>query len=326
MMRPLVRFVTPVLLSVFVVAAVPAAAGSFFFQPEVTYLDFDDADLVFAVDGEVGDTISTGRANRLDPDHEIGYRLALGYRWENAWDVAFRYGMIDSDDSGSVTNSRGVLFPTLTHAADTMGFGTAAVATSGLDTELSTVDLEAGYFWGDRKRNHGRVFFGVRAAWFEQEQLTSYFSASTSPFDLYTVDTDADWSAYGLRVGVEGVAALRGSDHWRFLGSLSVSGLDGDTDVDHHEIFTSTSASTLVDLHGDYSETHFVVEASLGVGFVVERATSTFAFEFGYEYASWGDLVTAQGFNVDANDSALGNQGQEDVTLQGAFLRFRWEW
>ena len=322
--------------------ATSAAANGFFVEPEAVFLKFREAELPFAVEGEIGDTIDDGSVIELDHDYETGFRIGLGYSWEGWWDVTARYTHVSGRERGSADDSNGMLWATTTHPLDSV-FNTDDYMRieSELELDLDYTDIEIGKTWNCENGGKVRLFFGARLSWFDQDSASIHFEQETV---WEVTETWLDWKGWGPLVGVSGHLPLGQESGWSVFGTVAASLQFGDVDGRYFNVYVPNStmkADTEIVTYSyldDGDSTATVIEGRVGFGWEKHFDRVTFGLRFGYEYQAWNDLATTVSLIRDATadvlrDSKADDSGRgehisanEDVKVHGFFFGLSWVW
>jgi hypothetical protein len=277
----------------------------FYFAPELVALQFDNSDTEFGTDATSGDTAS------VDTDHDLGWRLGLGYRWANKWDLMFRGTNVNSDESRTIAQA-GVAGIGTTFGA---GFDTAS---ANVDIDYTTLDAEVGYTWGAWERSHLRLFFGPRMIWIDQE-LTSLFDPDTGiAGDRTATNEEMDVEALGLAVGVEGTIAF--NPHWSII--LEAYGGIYNADFENDYIRT-TGDGAVIAATSSMDDDDTIHELGGSLSFQWQRRAfedGMFGIRFGWELSHLDDVPSLSDFAATSGPNFVDDEFDSD----GPFVRFEW--
>jgi hypothetical protein len=277
----------------------------FYFAPELLAYDFESSDVEFGTDATSGDTFS------VDGGHELGWRLGLGYRWGNRWDLVIRGTNVNSSDSRFETAAGPAGIATTFGA----GFDNAA---ADVDIDYTTLDAEVGYTWGAWERSHLRLFFGPRMAWIDQELTTLYDPDTGVAGDRWATNEEQDMDALGLHVGLEGTIAF--NPHWALLLTGGVGAYNGDFENDM--IVTSTDGAVVVGT-SSMDDDDTVTQFDAALAFRWQRQAfedGMFAIRFGWELTHWNDVPSL----TDVGAASGPDFNRDDFEANGPFVRFEW--
>lgn len=336
-------FWAPVMLTGALLAAVatPAAAGGdesgFFIAPEATYFTFTNTDYNYATVGPYDADYLDGRVERLNPDYELGWRLGLGYRWDNNWDFTARWTHTDVESSDSV-QATGDNYLFLDH--DPFEYYNDfynGYAEANASEQLDSFDLTVGRTFTSDGGHSARFFAGLRYARFDQSFDVLYVDNDDSAFedddDAYSSFMDSTWDGWGVIAGAEGHLAIGEKKEWSFYGALTFGVLMGNTDqkrVDADWYYSdypnlSDAYDIIIDTHDSFDSTTTVIEAQAGVEWARQFESVKFGIRFGWEIQSWSGIGTLQHYlGYDQSSGRADSTG--DIGVSGAFLRASWGW
>lgn len=257
----------------------------------------------YAIVGPAGSTL-VGEVKNFDWETTGGYRLSLGYKLAEGWEMAGVYTYVHSKDEQSIAAGRGQqIFPTLSAPITFDGVGGAA-GSSNLD--LDVIDVEFAKRWLACEDVHVRFATGLRIATIQQKQSLAY-DFTRSGFGLSNVNQDIQYDGIGARIG--------GEAWWKVWGNIGLYGkafgslMSGDFNVRVNQ-WVNSGRLLIVDVSDHFQKVVPVTEMGLGLGWHGENLS----FRVGYELQNFFGMVDQIDFNDNATFKPAWRHG--DLTLE----------
>lgn len=324
-----------------VAVGMPAAAADgdssgFFIAPEAVYFSFTESDFNYATIGPFDAEELDGDVKRINNDYNLGWRLGLGYRWDNDWDFTARWTHIDGDASSWVQASGDDYLFLDQDPFEYYDYLYNGYAEADSDQGLDYVDLTVGRTFTSEKGHSARFFAGMRWAQFDQSFDVLYVDNDDDEFDsdddAYSTFQNSDYTGWGVVAGAEGHLALGDQSDWSLFGSVAFAVLMGNTDqdrVDADWYFGDypdlSEADIVIDAHDSFDSTTTSIEAQLGVEWAHQYDGIKTGIRFGWEVQSWSGVGTLQHYTGYDQQSGR-SDGTGNIGLMGAFVRATFGW
>lgn len=241
----------------------------------------------------------------LDLGLDSGFRVSLGHRTTQGWEVGFRYSNISSDDRQ--TFSPGGSQVLAVQSSPATGLTNANSVRASSEFEYDVFDLQAGHWFDASDSLSLMVLGGVRFTSIEHHLQVRYDGGA---FINGLVDVPTDVDAFGLRMGGEG--------HWNVTPGFNLFGRTAlsinTTDITASRRETNAGVTVI----NAAQESHPLVPA-LELALGVRYFTGDWSLAVGYELENWFNLVSPLEFSDNFNGGSLGSS-QRDLGLHGLFV------
>jgi len=243
----------------------------------------DAFDFAITSNDRVG--VVNGELNSLDWKTQSGFRVALGYQFEDGWDATVSYFYLHSSAASSLTApAGGSLYATLTN--NTFDDVSSASAMGNLD--MNVIDLDLGRSFKVAENLNLRLTGGGRVAWIEQQFSAIYNGGSLGAINDF-VSSPVNFTGAGITAAGEGTYAL--TKHFGIYARGKVALLSGTFNNNLTET-NGNGATTFYNIQNKYQEIVPVLET--GIGAVVTK--DHLHFKVGYELYNYFNMVDSLDF------------------------------
>ncbi len=282
-----------------------------------------------------------------DYGSNVGYRIGVGWRFADGWDVGFAYTDFNTSGSASVgdvspignrnpelsiLDSNVFFLDNSDGGADDFLNLEADAARERLTLGFQVYDFEAGRKFCICRTLVLRPMAGIRFADFHYSRNTTYYDwIGANNVDTYSIAKSTSISGVGPRAG--GLLAWNiGGSGFQVIGRGGVSLLVSDVTTRRSDTYFDDSANQTDSISNRNSFTQVIPVAELAVGLKYQIGRLTVSG--GWEVQNWFNVVTdtrQHGF-LDNNgviqtpNSAGISQDRGDIALSGFFLRGGWNY
>ena len=265
----------------------------------------------YAITSEPGAiVISGGEVHELEYAGAPGVRTLMGYQGANGWKIGVGYMMYDTESQGSAEDGLGTLYATRSHPDLNRRAG-VATATSSLDMNMLDLEVQNTLTLGNRAE---LTLLGS----FRWADVGQGFNVEYQGIDFPVggvVDSRADTSGFGLRIGANGRCEL--SDRIYLVAGAETSLLHATTNISLVETAGSTQ---IVDVSDAYSQVLPGLGAHAGAGVQWGQVQ----IELGYEMQAWFDLGDRMSF-LDDQHLGIFSHSNHNLLMDGFYLRLGWD-
>lgn len=267
---------------------------------------------------------------------DSGYRVAVGRRNSEQWDMMFRYTnfstfggkavgaspvTVDTDDVYANLIDRSLADEQIDNGD--FDDGLCEFASESIDLRYDTYDLEFGKQFTTTNIS-ARGFGGFRFGEISQSAYTAYVNLEGDDLDTYTLESNTDMHAWGFRAGGELNHCL-GNSGISLFGRGAFSMMLAEFDVRRKDVAFDADRDPNGDLeirqyrHDYYS---VVPVAELAAGLLYERGS--WSIKAGYEFSNWFNLyqhLNMVGWDdVDGDDTVPVSIDRGDLSFDGWFV------
>ena len=260
--------------------------------------------------------ITHGKAERIKPGYESGFRVGAGYRFKrDAWDFLVSWTDLTSSRRNS-TQAPISGFDLAIWSPASIG-SYASKASGHWDLGYYVFDAELGRNYFVSKALALRPFLGLRGAWIDQKFDVNYHNVGVAAIGTTEVNTRMknDYSAGGVRLGF--------NMEWFFwstfgiYGNISTSLVYGSFAV---KTKVEAAEAQVVHLKSNINRMRPNLETGLGLRWATNWDSCRFSLSLGYEMIQWWNMnqLTKVEFPGAANGFVHRSNG--DLGLQGMTL------
>ncbi|MDJ0651867.1 MAG: Lpg1974 family pore-forming outer membrane protein [Simkaniaceae bacterium] len=254
----------------------------------------------------------------LDFKWDWGLRVGLGYNFEHdGWDFKGQYTRYDTNSSRSVSNGSFVItkLPYLTQlrAAATL----CANAKSQYNLDYKVLNVELGRVYSMSRKLSFRPYWGLKTAWIDQTQMSSYSGISMTSTNSMDIKDDCKFWGLGPYLGLDSKWHL--GYGFSLFNNIAGSLLIGS--FDSKKKFSSDSGNT--ENIADNSQA-LSPAAQMQIGLCYDKGmrnnTQHIGVRLGFEGQKWwkqNKMLSAGDYN-----SVYVNQ---DVNMYGLTLDIQWD-
>jgi len=297
--------------------------GHFFAYGDYLFWNNRRCNLDFVLVESIEDPVAEFRS--IDPGYSSGYRVGLGYRACDGYEISGRYTHYRSSDSKDQIFEP-PLFAIGTRVSPLNPFFGLATPFAAYDYRLNydVVDIELAAWKNIGCDTQIKGFVGSKLAWLDERLDTAYI-LSTDPeiFGPGTyVNESNDFKGFGLSLGFEVEKEIYCKLGFFGRGALSV--LVSDAEVIHRDfLFTSPEVdpTLLVDVHDRHHCLTSVAELAVGLDYELFRNCDWFVkLAVGYEFNGWYNMPD---FITLTSSLAAGHQSRNlgRMGFDGLFVR-----
>ncbi len=280
----------------------------------------------------------SGRVKDMDFDWDWGFRVGIGYNFlHDGWDVSAQYTWFNSsgsDSSSAGLNSSLVPLKGLARIVSTPAnplhlFLFCRSAKSQYNFDFQSVDLDLGRNYFVSGKLSFRPYFGLKAAWIDQQQITRYTGGEPDAFNnigpginTIHVKDDCDFKGLGPRTGLDSKWHL--GHGFSIFGNFATALVWGFYDVSHKEKY-SPVADNHVKLSADMNRFSPTVQFQLGLAYDAYflNDTNHITIGLGFDAQYW--WRQNQMLKIDDSTPAKYERYSEDVSMQGVTLDIKWD-
>ena len=284
-----------------------------------------------------------GRTKSIDFGWDWGLRFGLGYNFDyDSWDVSGQYTWFDSSGSDSSrAGQSSVLVPirgssriTILPGQSLPPFLFCSSAKSHYNFDFQAIDLELGRAFFQSQWFSVRPFWGLKAAWIDQQQTTRYTGGS-SFHDAQGVPTalglegstvhikdHCDYGGFGPRVGFDSKWHL--GSGFSIFGNVAGALLYGFFDVNHKEKW-SNSELTRIKIHANRNAFSPTLQMQMGLRYdtYMHKDQQHLGLGLGFETQYW--WRQNQMLKVDDAFVMKYERYSEDINMYGLTLDIKWD-
>jgi hypothetical protein len=260
--------------------------------------------------------ITNGKAERIRPGYESGFRVGAGYRFKrDAWDFLVSWTDLTSSRRNSTVAPSSGFDLAVWSPASIGSYASKAAGHWNLGYYIFDAELGRNYFVS--KALALRPFLGLRGAWINQKFDANYQNVGVAAIGTTTVETSMknDYSAGGVRVGF--------NMEWLFWSTFGIYGnISGSLVYGTFAVKTAVEADEeqVVHLKSNITRMRPNLETGLGLRWATNWGSCRFSLSLGYEMIQWWN--TNQFVKVEFPGAANGfvNRSNGDLGLQGMTL------
>jgi len=281
-----------------------------------------------------------GRAKDVDFEWDWGLRVGAGYNFKHdGWDCRAQYTWFDSngsDSTGAGANSsiiplRGSSTIVATATNSNLQFLYCTSAKSQYDFDYSSIDLELGRAYFISGKLSFRPHWGLKTAWFDQEQTTRYTGGALNPANpnalglegntVHIKDT-CDFWGLGPRVGLDSNWHL--GYGFSIFGNVSGALVFGHFNVEHKEHY-SVSTDNRIKLSANKHAFSPTAQMQLGLRYdtYIQNNTQHLGVGLGFEAQYW--WRQNQMLKIGDAQVLKYERYSDDVSMHGLTLDFQWD-
>lgn len=286
----------------------------------------------------------SGRTKDMSFDWDWGLRIGLGYNFQHDnWILNGEYTWFDTNGSDSTRKNqndsviplRGSSRITFDPALRTPFFIFALSAKSQFNFSYDAIDLELGRAYFISGKLSFRPHYGVKAAWFDLEQIVRYTGGSPGTVPganvpeivglngntVHIEDTCHFWGV-GPRVGFNTKWYL--GNGFTFFGNLAGALLYGYFDVEHEERY-SAYINNSIDLDANRHAFSPTAQMQLGLHYdtYVYNGKQHIGIGLGFEAQYW--WRQNQMLKVDDSFNTQYERYAEDLSMHGVTFDLKWD-
>lgn len=308
-----------------------------FFSADVLYWHAKVGGTEFAyTDNDlVGSFPVKGRSKDIDFSWDWGFRFGLGYNFDHdGWDAHLQYTWFDSSGNDSTrAGLNSTVIPlrgssTIVNNGSGDQFLFCSSAKSQYDFDYSALDLEIGRAYFVSGDLSFRPHWGLKSAWFDQEQVTRYTGGDANESNLglgvntVHIKDDCDFWGLGPRVGVDSKWYL--GCGFSIFGNVAGALLFGHFDVDHKEHY-SPYQNNRIKLNANRHAFSPTVQMQLGLHYdkYIHDNKQHIGIGLGFEANYW--WRQNQMIKIDDATVLKYERYSEDVSMHGLTIDFKWD-
>ena len=272
-----------------------------------------------------------GDIQRISPDFDWGFRIGLGYNFcYDEWDAKASWTYYKTDESASIIGPALNLWG----HTDVANSSVSSRINASWDFDYNTFDLELGRAFGAGRCFCLRPYFGIRAAWIDQnlKVFNDVLLDQPTPDEALSTDLKAlsNFTGAGFRFGLDGRFDF--CFGFSLYGLASYSLLYGRFDTDFKETASGQGSGEVVtDLVIADSVDRFhmglsSLQLSLGLQWNHAYCCDRYRFglNIGWEQNLWFQLNQMNHFQASLRAGHL-NQENGNLSLQGISFGARFD-
>jgi hypothetical protein len=291
--------------------------GTIFGYVDFLYWRLQQGSLAYVIENHNNSSILDGHCCCIEPEYDYGFRVGLGYRTCDCWDIALQYTYWQTDDHASCTDQYGQMLVTRAHPD---ACENAYYARSNYEIEMHIADLTIGTCFKPCGDVTLRPFFGARVALIDQDLHTVY-ADEVNPLVATRTDTiveEVDMISYGVIAGMDMTVPMFCG--FGLFGHFGASGMYADFDVSYDSVCEAYPESGVV-YSCDCDRVIGMIELAAGLQwewcfcdcFTVKVAA-------GWEVQTWFNMIDFVNFTDGNNDGSLARNNQS-FGVEGPFVR-----
>lgn len=278
-----------------------------------------------------------GRTKDIDFEWDWGIRVGAGYNFEHdGWDLRAQYTWFDTNGSDSTRAGANSSIVPLRGSSTIVALPTnsnrqflfCTSAKSQYDFDYSAIDLELGRAYFISGKLSFRPHWGLKTAWFDQEQITRYTGGLANGDDLglqgdtVHIKDDCDFWGLGPRVGVDSKWHL--GYGFSIFGNVAGALLFGHFDVEHKERYSAASDNR-IKLSANRHAFSPTAQMQLGLRYdkYMHDNTQHIGVGLGFEAQYW--WRQNQMLKIDDAQVLKYERYSEDVSMHGLTLDIQWD-
>jgi len=269
------------------------------------HVERDDLGYAIRDPGGIGVPLAGEPVLSLNLGPESGYRVAVGRRTTQGWELSTTYTHLHTDDRRSFAPGGAEVLAVQSSPPTGLTNADSVVATS--DFQYDVLDFAVSHWFDVTDSASIMVLGGARFAWIDHLLEADYNGGA---FVNGAIDVPTDIDAYGGRLG----SAL----HWHMsssltlFGSTSLSVLASDVNARRQEL---NAGFVVLDAHQTTRPVLTAADVAIGVNY----NRGNWSFGTGYELVSWFDAVRPLEFSDIFNGGTLARNAT-DLGLHGMFV------
>lgn len=278
--------------------------------------------LDYATYGEDNELLGPGKIERVEPDYDQGFRVALYFITDERYTFGVRYTYFHNNYSNSTLRTEGDLFATRIHPAEcSVEHDLNEFAHCKYKIDYDLIDAEFGYTYNfECAEGEVRPFIGGRFGFIEETVETHYDQIRTNQGLVGDLNERVCVDAYGMQLGMEGTMNVKGPFNVFFRTSAGLLFADGDSRF-VEEDNSLEGAAVCVNIKDN--ERRVVSTFDLMIGgeiLLCQSHRGTLALRAGYEFHSWYNTRDFLGFIDDVSVASL-RRNNSALGFDGVFVR-----
>lgn len=299
----------------------------FYFRADLLVMQPREDGLEYAIEntsGAGGVPVTGGDVAGFGSDNnnwswDLGFRLGLGfYLNHDQWqlDLNWFWFKINQEDQASAQGGS-ALIPLWFQANPT---AQNTLASARWHLSMNVLDISLGKPYHVSRYLVFFPFFGIRAAWIDQNYTARYGGQFSNPsVDGPKFRSKNDFWGVGGRMGVNTTWTLGAG--WDLLANLSTAFLVGEIDTSQN---TQAGSNHSIQSEFEFDQINPNLEMQLGLswGTYFNRQQHHFALQVMYEFQQWWDQLWLRKFHSTTLVSLNDTVSRGDLKLSGVSIRF----